>query len=175
MHLRLLALPTLALPFVFVTCTNDGNDKSDVPVTQSMPNQGMSNGQPPGSNQQAGGINETPNTPSASGNGEAPNPVTQLQQPGNGATGGGAAGAPGTAAGPFTCVLPDLPDPQNLTYVNEKLPDPFTFLDGTKVTTREQWDCRRKEILAIAAKYLYAPVPPAPDSVSGTVNGGAIA
>jgi hypothetical protein len=74
----------------------------------------------------------------------------------------------------FDCVLPELPDAQNLTYFNEKLPDPFTFLDGTPVTTRAQWDCRRQEILAIAAKYLYAPVPPAPDSVTGTVNGGAI-
>jgi hypothetical protein len=72
-------------------------------------------------------------------------------------------------------VLPELPDAANLTYLNEKLPDPFTFLDGTKVTTKAQWDCRRKEILAIAEKYLYAPVPPAPDATTGTVNGGAIA
>ncbi|KAJ3539562.1 hypothetical protein NMY22_g4678 [Coprinellus aureogranulatus] len=24
---------------------------------------------------------------------------------------------------------------------NPKLPDPFTFYDGTKVTTKEQWEC----------------------------------
>ncbi|MEY4544620.1 MAG: hypothetical protein RL685_815 [Pseudomonadota bacterium] len=100
------------------------------------------------------------------------------QQSGAGAeVGGGAAGSEGMpVAEPvaFNCVLPDLPEPQDLSYLNEKLPDPFTFLDGTKVTTKEQWDCRRKEILAIAAKYLYAPVPPAPDTVTGTVDGGAI-
>ncbi|WP_222868072.1 hypothetical protein [Saccharophagus sp. K07] len=53
-----------------------------------------------------------------------------------------------------------------------KLPDPFTFYDGTPVNTKEQWECRRKEILAMAAKYLYGPIPGDCDEVSGTVNGG---
>jgi hypothetical protein len=72
----------------------------------------------------------------------------------------------------FECVLPDLPESGALTYFNEKLPDPFTFFDGTKVTTKKQWDCRRKEILAMADKYIYGPVPPAPDEVTGSVSGG---
>lgn len=80
----------------------------------------------------------------------------------------------GTTGGSFTCVLPDLPEGNALTYMNEKLPDPFTFYDGTKVTTKEQWECRRKEILAMAAKYLYAPVPPEPDEVTGSVSGGTV-
>lgn len=79
-----------------------------------------------------------------------------------------------TTPSDFECVLPDLPDPANLTYENQKLPDPFTFFDGTKVTTKEQWECRRKEILAMADKYLYGPVPPTPDSVTGTVSGGTV-
>jgi hypothetical protein len=53
-----------------------------------------------------------------------------------------------------------------------KLPDPFTFYDGTKVTTKAQWDCRRKEILAMAAKYLYGPIPGDCDDVTGSVAGG---
>ncbi|WP_437980204.1 glucuronyl esterase domain-containing protein [Sorangium sp. So ce117] len=65
-----------------------------------------------------------------------------------------------------------MPEPSGLTEVNEKLPDPFTFFNGTKVTTKEQWECRRKEILAMAAKYLYGPVPGEPDEVTGTVSGG---
>lgn len=172
MHLRRLALTTLALPFVFAACSSD-NDGSGLPGSESTPNQNM-----------GGGLNETPSTdPSGSGgadsvgtgNGEE-NPVTGLQQPGDApVTGGGGTGGAATQTGPFTCVLPELPDAANLTYFNEKLPDPFTFLDGTKVTTKEQWDCRRQEILAIAAKYLYAPVPPAPDATTGTVNGGDIA
>ena len=82
-------------------------------------------------------------------------------------------GAAGTG-GNFDCTLPDLPDPGSLTYENQKLPDPFTFFDGTKVTTKEQWECRRKEILAIADKYIYGPVPPVPDEVTGTVSGGTV-
>jgi len=53
-----------------------------------------------------------------------------------------------------------------------KLPDPFTFFNGTKVTRKDQWECRRQEILAMAAKYMYAPVPTKPDRVTGTVSGG---
>lgn len=87
---------------------------------------------------------------------------------------GGATGTGGSGSGDFTCVLPNLPEPSGLTEVNRKLPDPFTFFDGTKVTTKEQWECRRKEILAMAAKYLYGPVPPEPDEVTGTVSGGTV-
>lgn len=42
------------------------------------------------------------------------------------------------------------------------------------MTTKAQWECRRKEILAMAAKYLYGPVPGDCDEVSGAVNGGAV-
>lgn len=72
----------------------------------------------------------------------------------------------------FTCVIPDFPDESALTEENQKLPDPFTFYDGTRVETKEQWECRRKEILAMAAKYLYGPVPGDCDQVTGSVNGG---
>jgi hypothetical protein len=55
---------------------------------------------------------------------------------------------------------------------NPKLPDPFTFFDGTKLTRKDQWECRRQEILAMAAKYIYNPVPTKPDSTTGTVSAG---
>jgi (4-O-methyl)-D-glucuronate---lignin esterase len=83
-------------------------------------------------------------------------------------------GIGGTGGSNFECTLPALPDPASLTYQNQKLPDPFTFFDGTKVTTKEQWDCRRREILAMADKYIYGPVPRVPDQVSGTVSGGTV-
>lgn len=88
--------------------------------------------------------------------------------PGAGGTGPGAGGGPG---GEVTCVLPDLPDAGSLPDLGMKLPDPFTFYDGTPVTTKAQWECRRKEILAMAAKYLYGPIPGDCDDVSGTVSG----
>jgi hypothetical protein len=175
MHLRRLTLSTFAVPFVFAACTSARNDKGDVPdSTESMPNPGMVAEQPSGSDEPAGEITDEAAAAAADGNGESVNPVTPLEQPGAGSETAGGADTPVSEPVPFNCVLPELPNAQDLTYVNEKLPDPFTFLDGTKVTTKEQWECRRQEILAIAAKYLYAPVPPAPDAVTGTVNGGAI-
>ncbi|MDO5577315.1 MAG: hypothetical protein Q4F84_09560, partial [Fibrobacter sp.] len=74
---------------------------------------------------------------------------------------------------PVVCDLPDLPESSALP-INEKLPDPFTFFDGTRMTKKSQWDCRRKEILAMASKYLYGTYPEKPDEVTGTVSGGTI-
>lgn len=68
------------------------------------------------------------------------------------------------------CVAANLPASSALTTVNEKLPDPFTFFDGTKLTKKSQWECRRQEILAMAQKYVYGPCPPKPDEVTGTVG-----
>ena len=87
----------------------------------------------------------------------------------------GTAGSTGAAGGGSTgaCKLPTLPDGNSLP-VNKKLPDPFTFFDGTKVTRKDQWECRRQEILAMAAKYIYGPVPGVPDEVTGTVSGGTV-
>lgn len=90
---------------------------------------------------------------------------------GSSATGGADAGS-GGARGDITCTLPNFPDAGSLTDLGVKLPDPFTFYDGTKVTTKDQWECRRREILAMAAKYLYGPIPGDCDEVSGTVSGG---
>ena len=92
-----------------------------------------------------------------------------------GAGGAPATGAGGGTTGPTTCTLPDFPDAGSLPDLGMKLPDPFTFYDGTPVTTKAQWECRRQEILAMAAKYLYGPIPGDCDEVSGSVNGGTIA
>jgi hypothetical protein len=164
------------LPVVFAACSNARDDEGDVPdFIESIPESGMATEQPSGNEVPAGDITETPPPTAMNGGGESLNPVTPLEPPSDGSEMAGGAETPVTEPVPFTCVLPELPDNlQDLGYFNEKLPDPFTFLDGTKVTTKEQWDCRRKEILAIADKYLYGPVPATPDAVTGTVNGGAV-
>jgi hypothetical protein len=74
---------------------------------------------------------------------------------------------------PVECVLPDFPDLDSLPR-NEKLPDPFTFYDGTPVTTKAEWACRRREIQAMAAKYIYGPYPFEPDETIGTVSGDTV-
>jgi len=89
-----------------------------------------------------------------------------------GSTSGGATGSAGGGSVDGKCVLPNFPDAGSLKDLGIKLPDPFKFYDGTPVTTKAQWECRRKEILAMAAKYLYGPVPGDCDEVSGTVSGG---
>lgn len=76
--------------------------------------------------------------------------------------------------GPVECKLPELPAPSGLTTVNAKLPDPFKFYDGTKLTRKDQWACRRAEILAMAGKYLYGPMPKDPDEITGSVSGSSI-
>ena len=70
------------------------------------------------------------------------------------------------------CVVPTLADPASLPSI-EKLPDPFTKLDGTPMTKKSDWHCRRQEIRAQAEKYIYGEKP-TPDWVSGTVTGGAV-
>jgi hypothetical protein len=50
------------------------------------------------------------------------------------------------------------------------LPDPFTKLDGTRVTTKSDWVCRREEIKKLAERSVYGTKPGKPASVTGTVS-----
>lgn len=59
--------------------------------------------------------------------------------------------------------------PGSLT-ASSLLPDPFTRLDGTRITSVSDWTCRREEILQLAEKYIYGAKPPKPASVTGTVS-----
>ncbi|MGB3439052.1 MAG: cellulose binding domain-containing protein [Actinophytocola sp.] len=59
--------------------------------------------------------------------------------------------------------------PGSLT-ANSRLPDPFTKLDGTRLTAKSEWRCRRAEIKRLAERYVYGEKPPKPSSVTGTVS-----
>ena len=52
---------------------------------------------------------------------------------------------------------------------NSKLPDPFTKLNGQRMTSKAEWTCRREEIKQLAEKYVYGPKPAKP-TVTGTVS-----
>lgn len=57
---------------------------------------------------------------------------------------------------------------ENLIQITEcqvlsKLPDLFTMEDGTKVTTPEQWQLRRKELYSQAVELQYGIMPPKPE------------
>ena len=49
------------------------------------------------------------------------------------------------------CAVSGLPDLGSLP-TNAKLPDPFKKLDGTRITTKSDWRCRREEIKKLAEK-----------------------
>jgi hypothetical protein len=57
---------------------------------------------------------------------------------------------------------------------DSKLPDPFTRLDGTRITARSDWRCRRAEIRKLAERYVYGEKPGKPQTVSGTVSNNSI-
>ncbi|WP_290866290.1 cellulose binding domain-containing protein [Hamadaea sp.] len=56
------------------------------------------------------------------------------------------------------------------TPSTSKLPDPFKKIDGTRITSKSDWRCRREEIKKQAEATVYGTKPPKPASVSGTVS-----
>jgi hypothetical protein len=57
---------------------------------------------------------------------------------------------------------------------NAKLPDPFLFSNGTRMTSIDQWAARRAEISALAQRYEYGTKPPVPDTVGGSYSSNRI-
>jgi hypothetical protein len=52
------------------------------------------------------------------------------------------------------CNMPPIPSFASLP-TNSFLPDPFTFMNGSRVTTRAEWTCRRAEIATLAQEFEY--------------------
>ena len=77
-----------------------------------------------------------------------------------------AAGVEDDGAG---CAVAALPDQGSLP-TDAKLPDPFKRIDGTRITSRADWTCRREEIKRLAEKFVYGEKPARPQTVSGTVT-----
>ena len=62
----------------------------------------------------------------------------------------------------------DFPPPDQLPSRPE-LPDPLVMLDGSKVTSKEQWETKRKpELKALFQQYMYGRLPPTPTRQSYT-------
>lgn len=72
--------------------------------------------------------------------------------------------APVPAAEPTTGDAKML-DPAEFPVCKE-LPDPFTFRDGTRVKTRDDWERRRNELKELFQKYQYGHLPPPPGNVT---------
>jgi hypothetical protein len=79
----------------------------------------------------------------------------------------------GTGGG-TACTVPPLPSFGSLPN-NSFFPDPFLFMNGTRMTTRAEWSCRRAEIAALAQEFEYGAKPnTASSAVTGARSGNNI-
>ena len=63
-------------------------------------------------------------------------------------------------------------DPKDVNI--STLPDLFEKLDGTKISKKSDWRCRRAELKKIVEKYIHGTKPGRPEKVTGTVSSTAI-
>lgn len=137
-------------------------------------------GGPTGGSVSAGSSSSAGST-SVSGSGGGTPGTSSSSTGGSDATGGGGGGTGGSPPGGDVeltgietpgedCVVPEMPDFNSLT-ANDKLPDPFTMMDGTKVTTRAQWVCRHREISEMVQHYETGPKEVKEATVSGSMSG----
>jgi len=83
---------------------------------------------------------------------------------------------------PFVFLIPSLyaacpalpnPYPANPQLPNiTELPNPFKFYNGANVVSKDDWPCRRQQLVDLTQHYEYGTYPPHPDSVKGTYSGG---
>lgn len=83
--------------------------------------------------------------------------VTVLTRPTNAA----AAGDVGIAAVEDDGANCPVPGNVSLT-ANSRLPDPFRRVNGTRITGKADWVCRRAEIKELAERYVYGDKPAKP-------------
>jgi hypothetical protein len=84
---------------------------------------------------------------------------------GTGGTGGSMGG--GKENNGATCAIGAIP-----TVSNPKLPDPFKMIDGTRISSKDQWNCLRAELSAMAQAHIYGAKMPPPDELTATFSGG---
>lgn len=68
------------------------------------------------------------------------------------------------------CVLGTAP----AAVSNTKLPDPFKKYNGSRITSKSEWRCRRQEILKQVEASIYGVKPPKPEKVTGSVTSSLI-
>lgn len=71
------------------------------------------------------------------------------------------------------CTIAPLPTYGQLEE-NERLPDPFLSVDGTRIDSVDDWTCRRAELSAQVQEYELGPKPPRPSTVTGSFADNAI-
>jgi hypothetical protein len=75
------------------------------------------------------------------------------------------------SSGGSGCTVPPMPSFSSLP-TNAFLPDPFTFMNGTRMTSRADWTCRRAEVAALAQEFEYGAKPATPSSATTASRNG---
>ncbi|KAI0688731.1 hypothetical protein C8T65DRAFT_818099 [Cerioporus squamosus] len=79
--------------------------------------------------------------------------------------------APSSTPATSTAVPGSCATPSTVSgYTNAKLPNPFLFDDGTPVKTKEDWECRRAQILSLVQGYEAGALPGKPSSISAKLT-----
>ncbi|EOD46607.1 putative carbohydrate esterase family 15 protein [Neofusicoccum parvum UCRNP2] len=68
------------------------------------------------------------------------------------------------------CTLRQVSSKNDPLEETAKLPDPFTFANGTQVTTKSAWACRQQEISQLFQTYELGAKPPKPSSVTSSLS-----
>jgi len=55
---------------------------------------------------------------------------------------------------------------------NAKLPDPFKFLSGKRLSSKADWECLRADLSAMLQSFVYGAKMPPPDKLTATYSGG---
>ncbi len=132
----------------------------------------------------AGPLDDTPNTGGATAGG-APMPggaatggLSNGGEEGIDAGGSNAGGAPDDSPhvgdvedSSASCDVGDAPDTSGDSSM---LPDPFMNWDGSRITTKAEWACRRQQIRKELERHIYGTKPDKPEMVTGSVSEDAI-
>ena len=100
-----------------------------------------------------------------------PPPVTSAPATSAPVTTAPPAGSTSAPAAPGSCpaVASTIP-----SFSDAKLPNPFTFNDGTPVKTKSDFTCRQQQILALVEGYEAGALPGKPQSVTGSFSGSTL-
>ena len=163
---------------------NDNPEGAQNPQDQNNPPEGSSDSSnPQGQNQQEAGSSSSDGTvPESSSEGTQPiesssdQPNSSSSSEPENVNSSSSEEVPPTPGDTFKEDFRDECPVANIPNIgsNAKLPDPFTMFDGSAVTTKEQWKCRREEIAALLEKVELGEKPRKPEKVEGSYSGGSL-
>lgn len=144
---------------------------------------GRASGGSPGSGGAgSGGANNTGvggSTTAAGGNASASGGTSSGVTGGTSPGGAGSGGGPGAGGSGWKesnasgCTTGTPPTFASATS-NAKLPDPFKFINGMRISKKEEWECLRADLSALAQASIYGPKMPPPDKLTASFSGGTV-